>query len=156
MSNLVFFGAGASRAFDIPTMQEMVTDFEKRIKESEPKLFAYYSEIKKTLSDTFGSSSVDIEAMFSVLEGISRNLESKDLGNFAFYYISKIASTKPFDSNDVKSAKKLLEKLKIYIKDSCTIKLSSEKCTEIYENSYVPIFSILDAKEFKTFYDKYT
>jgi len=89
MVDLVFFGAGASRAFEIPTMREMVTAFENGIKESEPDLFTYYSEIKKILIETFGSNSIDIEAMFSVLEGISRNLESKDLGHFAFYYISK-------------------------------------------------------------------
>jgi len=146
MADLVFFGAGASRAFEIPTMREMVTGFENGIKESEPDLFTYYSEIKKILIETFGSNSIDIEAMFSVLEGISRNLESKDLGHFAFYYISKTSSTKPFDGKDIEMAKKLLEKLKEYIKNTCTIKLTSVKSTEIYEKSYVPLFSIIGQK----------
>jgi len=152
MGDLVFFGAGASRAFEIPTMQEMVTGFENGIKESETELFTYYSEIKKTLIETFGSNSIDIEAMFSVLEGISRNLESKDLGHFAFYYISKTSSTKPFDSKDIEMAKKLLEKLKEYLKNTCTIKLTTEKSTEIYQKSYVPLFSILKGKTIQAFH----
>lgn len=153
MSDLVFLGAGASRPFEVPTMQEMVTEFEKDV-EKEQELFNYYSKIKKTLIDTFGSSNVDIEAMLSVVEGITERTSAKELGHFAFYYISKTASVTPFDPKEVELAKKLLEKLKDYIKDSCTVKLSPTECTKIYEKSYVPLYNILKGPQ-QRFFDKY-
>ena len=42
MSNLIFLGAGASRAFCISTMQEMVTDFEKIISNDDKECFEFY------------------------------------------------------------------------------------------------------------------
>jgi len=142
MTDLVFLGAGASRPFGILTMQEMVNEFEQWIEGEDIELFNYYSEIKKTLIDTFGSS-VDIEAMFSVLEGISKKVESKELGHFAFFYISKVGLKKPFTSEHVELATKILEKLKEYIKKTCTVNLTTTESTEIYEKSYVPLFKFI-------------
>jgi len=155
MSDLFFFGAGASSPFRIPTMQEMVTEFEKTLQDGEPDLFNYYSKIKKALIDAFGSSNIDIEAMLSVLEGISKNVEPKDFGHFAFYYISQIGLKKPFASSSIESAKKILEKLKEYIKNSCTVKLSSTQLTEVYERSYVPLFSNVGGAKKSRFHGRY-
>ena len=154
MPDLVFFGAGASRPFEIPTMQEMVTKFEEAIRE-DGDLFDYYSQIKKTLSEQFGSGTIDIEAMLSVIEGISKGTKAKDLGHFALYYISKIGLSEPFDANDKEKAKKLLEKLKKYIKNSCTVNLSGDNIREIYEQSYVPLFGIVKGTTTRRFHDKY-
>ncbi|MCH8915097.1 MAG: hypothetical protein IIA82_04555 [Thaumarchaeota archaeon] len=154
MPDLVFFGAGASRPFEIPTMQEMVTKFEEDLKE-ENELFNYYSQIKKTLSEQFGSGTIDIEAMLSVIEGISKGTKARDLGHFALYYISKIGLSEPFDGNDKEKAKKLLDKLKKYIKNSCTVNLSEDKIREVYEQSYVPLFGIVTGNNNKTFHGKY-
>jgi len=153
MVDLVFLGAGASRPFEIPTMQEMVTKFEEEIKE-DGDLFEHYSQIKKTLSEQFGSG-IDIEAMLSVIEGISKGTKAKDLGHFAMYYITKIGLAEPFDANDKEKAKKLLEKLKKYIKNSCTVNLSGDNIREIYEQSYVPLFGIVKGTTQRRFHDKY-
>jgi len=155
MTDLIFFGAGASKPFGIPTMQEMVTEFEKTLHDNEPDLFSYYSKIKKALVDAFGNSSIDIEAMLSVMEGISKNVQPKDLGHFAFYYISQVGLKEPFSSDSIELAKKLLEKLKEYIKNSCTIKLSPSKITEIYERSYVPLFSNFGGAKKSSFHGRY-
>ena len=153
MSDLVFLGAGASRPFEIPTMKEMVTEFEKEVKSSEPKLFQYYTEIKDTLLKAFGNTNIDIEAILSVIEGISKDVKPQDLGHFASYYISKMGPAKQFSNEELESAKKLLEKLKEYIKNSCTVKLNEN--TEVYKNSYIPLFEILSGKKRQTFYDEF-
>lgn len=153
MSDLIFLGAGASRPFGIPTMQEMVTKFENEIK-AENELFEFYSQIKKTLNEQFGSGLVDIEAMLSVVEGISKETKAMDLGHFAFYYISKIGLTSPFDEQEKQIAVKLLEKLKEYIKKSCTINIPSQKIKEVYDLSYVPLFGALKESNYEKFGDK--
>jgi len=48
LAELLFFGAGASRPFGIPTMQEMVTKFEEELKDKDPTCVKLYSDIKKT------------------------------------------------------------------------------------------------------------
>jgi len=51
-------------------------------------------------------------------------------------------------------AKKLLEKLKEYIKNTCKIKLSTIKSTEIYQRSYIPLFKSINGTR-KNFLDEY-
>ena len=153
MPDLVFFVSVASRPFELPTMQEMVTKFEEDLRE-ENELFDYYSQIKNTLSEQFGSG-IDIEAMLSVIEGISKGTKARDLGHFTLYYISKIGLSEPFNENDKEKAGKLLAKLKKYIKNSCTVNLSEDKIREVYEQSYVPLFSIVKGTDIKTFHGKY-
>jgi len=47
------------------------------------------------------------------------------------------------------------KKLKKYIKNSCTVKLSEGEVREIYEQSYVPLFRIIEGTDYQTFYEKY-
>ena len=68
-NSLAFLGAGASKPFGIPTMQEMVDKFEERLERDDAKCFALYSRIKSTLVSAYGNS-IDIESVFSVLHGI--------------------------------------------------------------------------------------
>ena len=85
-TNLVFLGAGASKQFGIPTMQEMVDKFEEKLERDDTKCFALYSRIKNTLVNAYGNS-IDIESVFSVLHGIESQTTVKDLGYYAYYFI---------------------------------------------------------------------
>ena len=88
MTNLVFLGAGTSKPFGIPTMQEMVIEFEKELKNNHAELFDFYSKIKDVLIKEYGDSKIDIESMLSVINGISANTKPAELGHFVFYYMS--------------------------------------------------------------------
>ena len=77
---LFFFGAGASRPFDIPTMKEMVTQFRKELSESrvdgiddEVKL---YDDIESTLREEFGAT--DLESVFTVVDAFAQGKTLKE------------------------------------------------------------------------------
>ena len=59
MTYLLFFGAGASKPFGIPTMQEMVSDFENALKDDNT-LYDFYFKIKDVLIKEYGDSKIDI------------------------------------------------------------------------------------------------
>lgn len=69
MSDYVFFlGAGASKPFGIPTMTEMVDDFEAKTKEPHYGLGYVVQEIKHRLRDY---QTFDIEALITVLQDVA-------------------------------------------------------------------------------------
>ena len=140
MTNLVFFGAGASKPFKIPTMQEMVIEFEKTLKSDHPDLFQFYSKIKGTLIKEYGDLKIDIESMLSVISGIATNTKPTELGYFVFYYLSDNCSHKEFSSDEIKLGKKLETQLQNYIKETCEIKIKQEDINNIYRRSYLPLF----------------
>lgn len=153
MCALVFFGAGASKPFGIPTMQEMVTEFENNLKDDDTECFNFYSEIKNSLIKEYGRSKVDIEVMFSVIQGIASNIEPKELGHYAYYYISKNCSSSHFSNKDIEKSKRIQQKLQEYLKDTCQLKIPSDKSTEIYNYSYVSLFTHIEGREEKTYND---
>lgn len=140
MGSLVFFGAGASKPFGIPTMQEMVIEFEEKLKNNHAELFGFYSKIKGVLVEEYRDSKIDIESMLSVINGISANTKPAELGHFVFYYMSNNCSHNEFSLDEIKLAKKLRIELQDYIKDTCKVKISKDKNDEIYEKSYLPLF----------------
>ena len=84
---LFFFGAGASRPFDIPTMKEMVTQFRKELSENksdgaddEVKL---YDSVESVLRQKFGA--VDLESVFTVVDALAQGRTLKDVGYYATY-----------------------------------------------------------------------
>ena len=86
---LIFLEKGASRSFEIPTMTEMVQKFEEYLKANNSKDMMLYSEIKKTLSKGYDVSQIDIESIFSVLEGIAKDVTPEQMGHFPAYYMKK-------------------------------------------------------------------
>ena len=138
MSDLVFFGAGASKPFGIPTMHEMVTKFEQDLKD-DTNLHDFYHKIKDKLIKGYGASKTDIESILSVINGIVKNKKPIDLGHYVFYYISD-GSNKQFSSDDIELAKKLQKKIRDYIKKECEIDNDLEKNTEICNQTYLPLF----------------
>lgn len=143
MTSLVFFGAGASKPFGIPTMQEMVIEFEEKLKNNHAELFDFYSIIKDVLIKEYGYSEIDIESMLSVINGISENRKPAELGHFVFYYMSNNCSHNGFSLDEIKLANKLQEQLHNYIKDACKIKITNEQANMVYRRSYFPLFKLM-------------
>jgi hypothetical protein len=86
---LIFLGAGACKAFaDIPTMKEMVSLFKDTLK-SESQLDTLYSEIADSLKETYPDR-LDLEAVFSVVDGISKKRTFKDMGFHATYEAKRL------------------------------------------------------------------
>jgi len=142
---MLLFGAGASRPFGIPTMQEMVDDFERELSQSTIH-FTFYQDIKKSLVEQYGPNKTDIESILSVLQGIGENVTPSDLGHFTYYYISKNCSKKSFSEEDITKAKEITIKLKDYIKTKCQV--NSKDLTSIYSKTYLPLFQNLAGTKF--------
>ena len=144
MSNLVFFGAGASKPFGIPTMQEMVNEFEAKLN-SGSALQELYSNIKSSLEQSY-KSSIDIEGMLSVVEGIVKARKPTSMGYYVSYYMLRNESKFPFSIDEQNLAKKLHEKLTEHIEIVCNSSLSDTEKMEIYNKSYIPFFKYIDGE----------
>lgn len=87
-----FFGAGASAAFGIPTMRKMTADFENelRVNGSENERNLYYEIIRLLRKDL--RSNMDIEAIFSVIDGLKDLKEHRPehIGELALYVSRKL------------------------------------------------------------------
>ena len=148
MTCLIFFGAGASKPFGIPTMQAMVMEFEEELKDSNQKLFRFYSEIKNKLIEEYGKSKIDIEMMLSVINGIAMNLKPSELGHFIFYYASINDFSKEFPSENVENAKELQKLIQNYIIGACKT-TTQEDIDSTYNKSYVPFFRCISGNKSK-------
>jgi hypothetical protein len=81
-----FFGAGASAPFGIPTMGQFVLDFEKFLNENaDKKERDLYSDVKQTL-ETKIHRNADLEAIFTVIDGIINYDDPEKLGMLALYF----------------------------------------------------------------------
>lgn len=154
MTSLVFLGAGASKPFGIPTMQEMVTEYEKNLESDDKECFEFYSQIKKMLVEKYGPNHVDIESMLSVLQGIVSQTKAKDLGYYAYYHIQMFCQSlkvsypegRPVDDY-IQKAEKTEKLLKKYIRISCEVKLSELERRAVYKKSYHPLFMYIKGKQ---------
>lgn len=121
-SLVVFFGAGASKAFaDIPTMQEMVPLFEEEIK-PDTEMYNLYSDIREKISETFPDR-LDLEAVFSVLNGVAGGFTLKDHGFHVAYEASRLkasVSEGPAPETLV-IAKRLQQEFERFIMEKCEI-----------------------------------
>lgn len=140
---LLFFGAGASRPFEIPTMQEMVVSFENSLKDVKPEAKALYTKIKGILEKSYPNSQIDIEAVFSVIQGIANKITSKDLGYLAHYILTSSGIMKEFNNIEIENAQFLKSRLEDFIKKTCRCPLNNDKRNTIYEQSYSVLFSNL-------------
>ena len=125
-------------------MQEMVSDFENMLKDSDT-LYDFYSEIKSVLAQEYGDSNIDIESMLSVAAGISANRGPRQLGHFAFYYASQNCSNKEFSDAQISLATKLKEELQQYVIKTCEVDIQQH--TNTYRMSYSPLFQHMPGKK---------
>jgi len=142
---LLFLGAGASQPFEIPTMTKMVASFEEELqKNHDEKYFKFYSEIKSVLSDEYTTSEVDIESIFTVINGIASKIVPKDLGHLSYFIIKKSNASYTFSEEESKNANYLKDKLENFIKKECSKdSLSNQKKSEIFSKSYDVLFKSL-------------
>jgi len=150
MAALIFFGAGASTPFGLPTMTEMVDKFEKHLKDENRSERFFYEQIKQKLLKGYDSSQVDIESMFSVISGIASEINPKKMGPFPYYYIKRLSTEHDFSTQEKESAKKLNLLLEEFVKKECRFTGTEEDLLKIYQESYEPFFSDL----FGVSYDK--
>jgi len=119
---ILFLGAGASKAFaDIPTMKDMVTDFEKEI-ESDSNLIGLYRKVREIIGKRYPDR-LDLEAVFSVLNGVESGRRLEDYGFHAAYEAGRLGvqsnSIEPTPEQDL--AKNLIDKYEEFITRSCEI-----------------------------------
>jgi hypothetical protein len=118
---IFFFGAGASKAFaNIPTMKDMVADFEKEI-EDDNELKGLYQRICQIIGKRYPGR-LDLEAVFSVLNGIASDRKLGDYGFHAAYEASRRSvDPTPRPPTEQAVAKKLIERYEEFIIKSCEI-----------------------------------
>lgn len=124
---LIFLGAGASKAFaNIPTMKEMVDLFEEEIRE-EKDMLRLYSSVVDALKDMYPER-IDLEAVFTVLNGIATGRTLRDLGFLATYEAKRLGVTlaSSVDPETQTLAKRLLKKYEEFIASSAEIKEGSK------------------------------
>ena len=138
---LLFLGAGASRPFEIPTMREMVTEFEEWIKKEKPVEATLYSKIRESQQKEYGYGNVDLESVFSVIKGIASKSEPKDMGHLASYVISENQINRKFSTSDIQQATILKTELEKFVKRRCEVKLSHKEQKERYRRSYEALFT---------------
>jgi NAD-dependent SIR2 family protein deacetylase len=144
VKQLIFFGAGASKEFGIPTMREMVEKFLNEIKgennnnNKENNLFIdIYETLKKDMN-----SNVDLEAIFTVLEGL-KELDLKKTDKVIESYIcNKICSQSLKEYYNKSSINKetitnLENKYKYFIRRECkTLKEKKILIKKVYTNLF--------------------
>ena len=114
-----FFGAGASSPFGIPTMTQFVTNFESHLKSSaEKREQELYSDVKGTLESKLGRPP-DLEAIFSVIDGIINYLDAENLSMFTLYFATQYRENFP-SKEQVETAKNLKQKFQAYVKKNCS------------------------------------
>jgi hypothetical protein len=121
---LIFLGAGASKALaDIPTMKGMVDLFERQLLTESPDFQTLYKEILDSLRGTF-QDRLDLEAILSVLNGISKGRTFKELGFYPYYRAKEegLDPSKKPDAHMQSVAKGLLGLIEKSINSYCEIK----------------------------------
>jgi hypothetical protein len=147
-SLILFFGSGASVPFGLPTMKELVREFEKQLRNSldrsgqaenaeELKVMVnLYKSIKDVLADVY--SYVDLESIFSVLKSISEDIKYSDLGFTSTYVVSRLDSDpkRRIALDDQKyAASKLLEKYRNFVRERCNdSNIKEEKVNEVFSD----------------------
>ena len=144
--SFIFLGAGASRPFEIPTMQEMVDEFESFLEAKDMKLFSLYTDIKQIQSEGYKSRNVDIESVYSVVYGLAKGTPLDEMGHLSFYYMAKKFDVKNFKISNQEEAKELQKIMEVFIKSKCKSPLSDAEIIKMYETTYDPFFTLLDTE----------
>ena len=144
-NTILFFGAGASAPFGIPTMQQMVEDFETSLlpaNKAEEKML--YQEIRRFLGETLGRT-IDLEAVFTIVDSII-NWSSDKMGIAALYHAMKaaqeaqggaVASLKPPSPEIVQTARSLEADFERFVQNACQIGEGvSARIDEVYKSFF--------------------
>ena len=140
---MLFLGAGASAPFGIPTMKELVIDFENHLASGEEnaKETKIYKKIKNDLKRYLGKDA-DLEEVFTVIESMV-NFEDLNLDVFSTYlfgkYLTEVRSQ--FDEEETSSSLDLSIMLREFVKEKCKIPSTSfAKIAEVYKDLFNRFF----------------
>jgi len=157
-NTILFFGAGASAPFGIPTMQQMVEDFETSLlpgNKAEEQVL--YQDIRAFLSETLGRP-IDLEAVFTIVDSII-NWSSDKMGIAALYHAMRasprakegaLASLKPPSTDTVRTARSLEADFESFVKNACQIREGvSTRIDEVYKNFFDSIGAVVGGTNFQ-------
>ena len=124
--SIAFIGAGASRAFGIPTMTEMTDRFEARLRDESSPHIELFDDIKRQLKYY---PAFDIEALITVLEAINDGTVTEAFRHPSVHYFSnwyqgfdRMVEGKKNEATQNKSkAEQLLQRIKKFIAESCEV-----------------------------------
>jgi len=142
--NFIFLGAGASRPFEIPTMQGMVEEFETFLNSKPPEQKSLYSDIKDNQKKHYKSRNVDIESIYSVVQGLANGISLEEMGHLAFYHMAKKLDVEKFQITNKDEAKELQKTIEAFIKSKCKPPLPDPEIIKMYKTTYEPFFSLID------------
>jgi hypothetical protein len=141
VKQLIFFGAGASKEFGVPTMREMVSKFLNEIKGENNKENNLFMDIYETLKKDMDSN-VDLESIFTVLEGLKElDLEKMDkvIENYICNKICGQSLKEYYNKNSInkETITNLENKYKHFVRQECKI-LKEKKLLikEVYTNLF--------------------
>lgn len=118
---LLFLGAGASNAVGIPTMTKMVETLESQIGQKDER------ELFVRIRDAIRSQDkpLDIEALLSVVDAISKGRSARDLGHVVSYLVKEVHGGNPdvpvaARPGEGKVAARLMTTLRMRIRELCS------------------------------------
>ena len=171
LSSLVLFlGAGASRPFGIPTMKELVPLFKKHLESNRKgnreieEQCELYNDITTTAQDAHSllfhrrQSHVDLESVFSIIDGLTKGDPSAGMSYYPYYYylstMDDSARTEFLDvtgnfaektSAKVDIARRLGATLEDFLVESCIIK--DDKMFDRLDIVFGDLFTKLGTRE---------
>lgn len=141
---VVFIGAGASEPFGVPTMQQMVEQFEATLRNKISPQLPLFDEIKSKLRDY---RVFDIEALITVLQDIVDIDKAlfREFNRPSLHYLSTWATaftqmlkyTRDDAARNCSQAKQLLNEVKSFVADACSIKIDQY---EIYDEFFSTVY----------------
>ena len=142
---LFFFGAGASAPFGIPTMKEMVTLFKQELKnekgEEKDEEASLYKNVEEVLREDF--QRVDLESVFSVIDGIAQGLTPHQLGYLTTFFVRRAKDPTLLEPPRLelrKAAQRLRNKFEDFVKRVCWAK--PDKLDQIM-GTYLPFLDMV-------------
>jgi hypothetical protein len=146
---LFFFGAGASASFGIPTMKQMVPLFKEELTEKTDADTLQEVDLYRAVEDFLAKDfhRVDLEAVFSVIDGVAGGLTPKDLGYLPTFFVRRAKDPTLLDPPpDIvrNAARRLLGKFEDFIQRMCWVNRDQTgKIIETYLGLFNQIFSVM-------------
>jgi len=149
---VLFFGAGSSAPFGIPTMQQMVDEFEESLRVGrDQRQEELYREIRSFLSVTLARP-IDLEAVFTIVDSII-NWSPDRMGIAALYHALKsspepgktsLRSLQPPATDIVETAQALEAGFEKFVQNACQIREgTSARIDEVYKTFFDGIGNVI-------------
>jgi hypothetical protein len=150
VNTLIFLGSGASSVFGIPTMKDLVTCFEKKLKEgsetNSKEMYDLYQSIKNSLLSVYRYA--DLESVFSIIDDLHKSITYSELDFTSVYILStnKLTNIQDRSIADDKTriiAGNLLTKFRDFIREKCSV---NENEDNHIKEVFWPFFNMIASK----------